>query len=175
MADDSFRASPRSLKPVYTGGPVLLSRDGRWLTTTLNEEVLITDLSTGLELARIKGVSPLPERSSVCVRSCSSHVGRLSYHLFDSSVPHLPTHAHHLPPLPHRPLLPHHLRNSLLHTSITQSLHSAYFSLLNITRRHPLRHRFFRRCCDSLGPRRRIRDPLVQRSRGTRLSSRVEV
>lgn len=52
----SFRASLRSLQPVYTGGPVLLTRDGQWLISTMGEEVLVTDVATGLRVARIKGV-----------------------------------------------------------------------------------------------------------------------
>lgn len=54
----SFRASPRSIKPIYTGGPVVLTKDGRWLITTLGEEVAITEVETGLPVARIRGVSP---------------------------------------------------------------------------------------------------------------------
>jgi U3 small nucleolar RNA-associated protein 13 len=53
----SYRASPRSLQPVYTGGPVLITRDGQWLISTMGEEVLVTEISTGLRIARIKGVS----------------------------------------------------------------------------------------------------------------------
>ncbi|WVQ85499.1 hypothetical protein IAT38_007664 [Cryptococcus sp. DSM 104549] len=53
----SFRASPRSLRPIYTGGPVLLTRDGQWLMTTMGEEVLITEVTSGLAIARIRGDS----------------------------------------------------------------------------------------------------------------------
>lgn len=52
----SYRASPRSLRPIYTGGPVLLTRDGQWLITTLGEEVLITEVHTGITVGRIRGV-----------------------------------------------------------------------------------------------------------------------
>lgn len=45
------------IQPFYTGGKVALDRSGRILVTTLNEDVLITDLETGDELARIEGVS----------------------------------------------------------------------------------------------------------------------
>jgi len=53
----SYRASPRSLRPLYTGGPVLLTKDGQWLITTMGEEVLITEVKTGLGIGRVKGVS----------------------------------------------------------------------------------------------------------------------
>ncbi|ORY28626.1 WD40-repeat-containing domain protein [Naematelia encephala] len=53
----SFRASPRSLRPLYTGGPVLLTKDGAWLITTVGEEVLITEVRTGLGVGRIRGDS----------------------------------------------------------------------------------------------------------------------
>ncbi|CAK9782155.1 WD40 repeat-like protein [Cutaneotrichosporon oleaginosum] len=51
----SFRASPNSIRPLYTGGPVALTRDGQWLVTTMSEEVLITEVSTGRGVARVKG------------------------------------------------------------------------------------------------------------------------
>ncbi|TYJ52882.1 hypothetical protein B9479_006517 [Cryptococcus floricola] len=51
----SFRASPRSIAPIYTGGPVLLTKDGQWLITTMGEEALVTEAQTGLAVARIRG------------------------------------------------------------------------------------------------------------------------
>ncbi|KAK8865711.1 hypothetical protein IAR55_000856 [Kwoniella newhampshirensis] len=53
----SFRASPRSIRPIYTGGPVLLSKDGQWLISTMGEEVLVTEVKTGLPIARVRGDS----------------------------------------------------------------------------------------------------------------------
>ncbi|WVW80369.1 hypothetical protein I302_102349 [Kwoniella bestiolae CBS 10118] len=53
----SFRASPRSIRPIYTGGPVLLTKDGQWLITTMGEEVLVTEVKTGLAIAKIRGDS----------------------------------------------------------------------------------------------------------------------
>ena len=44
------------IQPIYTGGDVVLDRDGRVLATCLGEEAVITDLSTGELLARIEGV-----------------------------------------------------------------------------------------------------------------------
>ncbi|WWC68444.1 uncharacterized protein I206_102372 [Kwoniella pini CBS 10737] len=53
----SFRASPRSIRPIYTGGPVLLTKDGQWLITTMGEEVLVTEVKTGLAIAKVRGDS----------------------------------------------------------------------------------------------------------------------
>lgn len=47
----------RVIQPIYTGGSVALSQDGRVLASSLGEEVLLTDLSSGEHLARIEGVS----------------------------------------------------------------------------------------------------------------------
>ncbi|KAL7423669.1 U3 small nucleolar RNA-associated protein 13 [Cryptotrichosporon argae] len=51
----SFRASPTSIRPLYTGGPVLLTRDGAWLITTMGEGVEVTEVSSGRAVARVKG------------------------------------------------------------------------------------------------------------------------
>ena len=45
------------IQPIYTGGSVALSQDGRVLASSLGEEVLLTDLNNGEHLARIEGVS----------------------------------------------------------------------------------------------------------------------
>ncbi|KAK5111573.1 hypothetical protein LTR62_004869 [Meristemomyces frigidus] len=45
----------RVIQPIYTGGAVALSEDGRLLATTLGEDALVTDLNTGAHLARIEG------------------------------------------------------------------------------------------------------------------------
>ena len=46
----------RTIQPIYTGGDVLLDREGRILATCLGEEALLTHLGTGELLARIEGV-----------------------------------------------------------------------------------------------------------------------
>ena len=46
----------RIIQPIYTGGDVLLDREGRILATCLAEEALLTNLGTGELLARIEGV-----------------------------------------------------------------------------------------------------------------------
>ncbi|KAK3718300.1 U3 small nucleolar RNA-associated protein 13 [Vermiconidia calcicola] len=45
----------RVIQPIYTGGSVALSEDGKILATCLGEEVLLTNLETGEHLARIEG------------------------------------------------------------------------------------------------------------------------
>ncbi|KAK4981064.1 hypothetical protein LTR28_007117 [Elasticomyces elasticus] len=45
----------RVIQPIYTGGSVALSQNGRILATSLGEEALVTDLSTGEHLARLEG------------------------------------------------------------------------------------------------------------------------
>lgn len=45
------------IQPIYTGGQVSASENGKILATTLGEEVLLTNLTTGAQLARIEGVS----------------------------------------------------------------------------------------------------------------------
>ena len=47
----------RVIQPIYTGGSVALSEDGKVLATCLGEEALLTNLDTGEPLARIEGVS----------------------------------------------------------------------------------------------------------------------
>lgn len=49
-------APAKVIQPIYTRGSVALSQDGRILATCLDEEVLLTDLRTGEEIARIEGV-----------------------------------------------------------------------------------------------------------------------
>jgi U3 small nucleolar RNA-associated protein 13 len=47
----------RVIQPIYTGGSVALSEDGKVLATCLGDEALLTNLETGEHLARIEGVS----------------------------------------------------------------------------------------------------------------------
>jgi len=50
----------RVIQPLYTGGSVALSRDGRVLATCLGEDALLSNLSTGEHLTKIEGVSLVP-------------------------------------------------------------------------------------------------------------------
>lgn len=47
----------RVISPIYSGGSVSLSEDGKILATCLGDEALLTDLDTGAHLARLEGVS----------------------------------------------------------------------------------------------------------------------
>ena len=49
----------RVIQPIYTGGSVALSEDGKILATSLGDEALLTNLETGEHLARIEGVSSI--------------------------------------------------------------------------------------------------------------------
>ncbi len=44
------------IEPIYSGGSVALSCDGRILATCLGEDALLTDLANGKRLAKIEGV-----------------------------------------------------------------------------------------------------------------------
>jgi len=52
----TFEAS-NVIQPIYTGGSVSLSEDGRILATTLGEDAILSDLATGEQLARVESVS----------------------------------------------------------------------------------------------------------------------
>ena len=100
---DSYRASPRSIRPVYTGGPVLLTKDGQWLITTLGEEVLITQVRNGVQVARVKGVSRI---ASTHLRVAKAHrIGLDPNHRTHLVIPHRTPYAHHLPSVNIHPLL----------------------------------------------------------------------
>ncbi|WPH03642.1 small nucleolar ribonucleoprotein-like protein complex subunit [Acrodontium crateriforme] len=73
----------RVIQPIYTGGTVALSQDGRVLATCLGEEALLTDLETGRHLARIEGdgeplttlaLSPDGSFLAVCSRSLAMRI-----------------------------------------------------------------------------------------------------
>ena len=49
-------AVERTLQPIYSGGSISLSEDGRILAACLGEDALLTDLANGRELGRIEGV-----------------------------------------------------------------------------------------------------------------------
>jgi len=50
----SFEAA-HVILPIYTGGPVSLTDDGRLLATALGDDAVLTDTTTGLRLAKIAG------------------------------------------------------------------------------------------------------------------------
>jgi U3 small nucleolar RNA-associated protein 13 len=51
----SFKKA-RTIAPLYTGGPVAITRNGLGLITCIEEQALLTDLESGAEICRFAGV-----------------------------------------------------------------------------------------------------------------------
>jgi len=51
----AYRPSAHSLRPLYTGGPVESTRDGRYLCTTVGDGVVVSEIGSGRVVARVKG------------------------------------------------------------------------------------------------------------------------
>ncbi|GAB7349640.1 hypothetical protein MBLNU459_g0319t1 [Dothideomycetes sp. NU459] len=77
----------RVIQPIYTGGSVALSQDGRILASCLGEEALLSDLLSGEHLARIEGdgeaittlaLTPDADFLVLCSRSLSMRIFALS-------------------------------------------------------------------------------------------------
>ncbi|KAF2435238.1 U3 small nucleolar RNA-associated protein 13 [Tothia fuscella] len=80
-------APAKVIQPIYTRGSVALSQNGRILATCLDEDVLLTDLRTGEELARIEGdgeiittlaITPSGSHIILCSRSLSMRIYSLT-------------------------------------------------------------------------------------------------
>ncbi|KAI9046451.1 hypothetical protein LZ554_009200 [Drepanopeziza brunnea f. sp. 'monogermtubi'] len=95
----------RTIQPIYTGGSVALDSEGRILATTLGEDALLTDLTTGKQLAKIEGdgevistltLTPNASHLIVCSRSLSMRIyslrpapdGTIHYELLRTLKPH---------------------------------------------------------------------------------------
>jgi U3 small nucleolar RNA-associated protein 13 len=63
-------APAKTIQPIFTRGSVALSQDGRILASCLDDDVLLTDLRTGEELARIEGVRRSPLQSLYLYLTC---------------------------------------------------------------------------------------------------------
>ncbi|KAL8283412.1 hypothetical protein RQP46_005822 [Phenoliferia psychrophenolica] len=50
----SFKAA-RTYEPIHTGGKLVLSADGEWLVSTLNEQALVSQVATGNRIQLLKG------------------------------------------------------------------------------------------------------------------------
>ncbi|KAL6709675.1 U3 small nucleolar RNA-associated protein 13 [Coniothyrium glycines] len=77
----------RTLQPIYSGGSLALSEDGRILAASLGEDVVLTDLANGKELGRVEGdgetltaltLTPSASHLIVCSRSLSMRIFALS-------------------------------------------------------------------------------------------------
>ncbi|KKA29593.1 hypothetical protein TD95_003466 [Thielaviopsis punctulata] len=71
------------LQPIFTGGAVAIDNEASVLATVLEEDVILTDLATGQNLARIEGdteavstmtLTPSGSHLIICSRSLSMHV-----------------------------------------------------------------------------------------------------
>lgn len=71
---------PSAIEPFYTGGDVSISSDGKYLATTFDSEVIITNFKTGERLVKVRGdgeditaleVSPDSQYLVTCSRSLS--------------------------------------------------------------------------------------------------------
>ncbi|GAA5910426.1 U3 snoRNA-associated protein UTP13 [Sporobolomyces salmoneus] len=95
----SFTAA-RTYSPIHTGGAAVLSGDGSWLVSTLNEQALVTEIETGNPVQELKGdtsavttlaitPSPLsPQAGGYLLTCCRS----LALHIY--SLPSLSLHRH---------------------------------------------------------------------------------
>ncbi|PSR94293.1 U3 small nucleolar RNA-associated protein [Coniella lustricola] len=77
----------RVIQPIYTGGAVALDNGGRVLATTLGEDVVLTNVATGRQYAKIEGddesistltLTPSASHLIVCSRSLSMRIYALS-------------------------------------------------------------------------------------------------
>ena len=78
----TFEAS-NVIQPIYTGGSVALSEDGRILVSTLGEEAVISDLETGEQLGRLDSVRTSPDSRTICLSDVLTYsAGWRIYHYF---------------------------------------------------------------------------------------------
>ncbi|KAH7391946.1 WD40-repeat-containing domain protein [Pyrenochaeta sp. MPI-SDFR-AT-0127] len=78
----------RTLQPIYSGGSLALSADGRILAATLGEDVLLTNLTNGKELGRVEGdgeaitalaLTPSASHLIICSRSLSLRIYAIAF------------------------------------------------------------------------------------------------
>lgn len=67
------------IAPLHTSGPVAITKDGTRLITCVGEQVLCTDIASGAEICRFKGVST--GRMHRVVPELTQFVGQLAYHV----------------------------------------------------------------------------------------------
>ncbi|KAL7271142.1 U3 small nucleolar RNA-associated protein 13 [Rhizina undulata] len=95
----TFRPA-KVIQPFYTGGKVSLDQSGKILVTTLNEDVLIVDIESGEELARIEGdteqvttlaLTPQASHLIICSRSYVMRIFSLAVDLSTTPPTVIPT------------------------------------------------------------------------------------
>nr|KMM72180.1 F-box/WD repeat-containing protein 7 [Coccidioides posadasii RMSCC 3488] len=73
----------RAIRPIFTGGSLSLDESGRLLASCVGEDVLITDLETGEQLASIEGdgepitsisITPSASHLAICSRSLAMRI-----------------------------------------------------------------------------------------------------
>lgn len=73
----------RTIQPIFSGGSLSLSEDGRILAASVGEDVLLTDLTDGRERGRVEGdgetitslmLTPAASHLIICSRSLSMHI-----------------------------------------------------------------------------------------------------
>ncbi|SCV69910.1 BQ2448_1304 [Microbotryum intermedium] len=70
----SFKAV-RAYEPIHTGGKVVLSGDGSWLVSTLDEQALISDIETGERIRLLKGDSSAVTTLAITPTPASPNAG----------------------------------------------------------------------------------------------------
>ncbi|KAF8078978.1 U3 small nucleolar RNA-associated protein [Lyophyllum atratum] len=82
----------RSIGPLYTSGPVAITLDGNKIVTCVSEDILLTNVSTGVEICRF--ASDTQAINSLCISPSSAHLlvftASLSLRIFEiptSSTP----------------------------------------------------------------------------------------
>ncbi|KAF9469790.1 U3 small nucleolar RNA-associated protein [Collybia nuda] len=83
----------RTIAPLYTSGPVALTKDGVKIITCVEEEVLLTNVLTGVEICRFSGDTQTI--NSLCISPSSAHLlvftASLSLRIFEIPVFSTPT------------------------------------------------------------------------------------
>ncbi|KAF5385333.1 hypothetical protein D9615_001198 [Tricholomella constricta] len=62
----------RSIRPLYTSGPVAITLDGNRIVTCVSEDILLTDISSGLEICRF--ANDTKTINSLCISPSSTHL-----------------------------------------------------------------------------------------------------
>ncbi|KAJ2914778.1 hypothetical protein MD484_g5644, partial [Candolleomyces efflorescens] len=80
----SFKKA-RTIAPLYTGGPVAITPDGLKLATCVEEEIVLTNADTGVELNRFAGDTE--SITSLCITASAKYLiaftGSLSLRIYD--------------------------------------------------------------------------------------------
>ncbi|SCZ89796.1 BZ3500_MvSof-1268-A1-R1_Chr9g10598 [Microbotryum saponariae] len=84
----SFKAV-RAYEPIHTGGKVVLSGDGSWLVSTLDDQALVSDIATGERIQLLKGDSSAVTTLAITPTPASPNAGGYLLTASRSSALHL--------------------------------------------------------------------------------------